>query len=71
MAAQKVADGGLHGVQNRRLVAVKADAALGAAQHAAGVIDQAQLDRCAADIDAQIGFTHSAPAYLWLLMAAV
>ena len=61
----------LHGIQDRRFVAVKADAALGAAQHPAVLIDEPQLDRRAADVNAQIGFTHSAPAYLWLLMAAV
>ena len=68
---QKFVDGRLHGIQDRRFVAVKADAALGAAQHPAVLIDEPQLDRRAADVNAQIGFTHSTPAYLWLLMAAV
>ena len=68
---QKFVDSRLHGIQDRRFVAVKADAALGAAQHPAVLIDEPQLDRRAADVNAQIGFTHSAPAYLWLLMAAV
>ena len=68
---QKITDRTLHRVKNRRLIAVKADTALGAAQHAAGLIDKAQFDRRAADVNAQIDCTHSAPAYLWFLMAAV
>ena len=68
---QKITDRTLHRVKDRRSVAVKADTALGAAQHAAGLIDKAQLDRRAADVNAQIDCTHSAPAYLWFLMAAV
>ena len=69
--SQKITDRTLHRVKYRRLIAVKADTALGAAQHAAGLIDKAQLDRRAADVNAQIDCTHSAPAYLWFLMAAV
>ena len=45
MGGDKVPDGGGDGVQNRRFVAVKADAALGAGYHLPVLVHQAQLDR--------------------------
>jgi len=52
MRGKKLPDGGGHGIEDRRFVAVKADAALSTGKHPAGLVHQPQLDRRAADIDA-------------------
>ena len=52
VGGDKVPDGGGDGVQNRRFVAVKADAALGAGYHLPVLVHQAQLDRRAPDVNA-------------------
>ena len=52
-----------HGIQDRGLVTIKANALLLPGQHLALLIHQAQFDCCSANIDAEILF-HSSPLFI-------
>ena len=68
ICGQKLLCGPAHGGENRRLVAVKADALFALEQHPAGLVHDAQLDGSAADINAKILFH---PAHSILLFCGV